>query len=118
MRKDVHPSFQFGKTTMHLRDYQIEASDAALAKGRGIVHHATGSGKTVTAAVTIQKICRRTIYFVPNRTLLAQTARGPGGDHTSRAHRSMRRRTMGAVQAARRMHGPDTLEEKGLAGRA
>ncbi len=75
MRKDVHSSYQFGKTTMHLRDYQIEASEAALSEGRGIVNHATGSGKTATAAVTIQKICRRTIYFVPNRTLLVQTAR-------------------------------------------
>ena len=75
MREGAHSFFQFGRPAMHLRDYQIEASDAALAKGRGIIHHATGSGKTVTAAVTIQKICRRTIYFVPNRTLLAQTAR-------------------------------------------
>ena len=37
---------------MHLRDYQEEGSEAALVKSRGIISHATGSGKTVTAAVT------------------------------------------------------------------
>ena len=75
LRKNDKKSYRLGKTTMHLRDYQEKGSEAALVKSRGIISHATGSGKTVTAAVTIQKIGRKTIYFVPNRTLLEQTAK-------------------------------------------
>ena len=70
LRKNDKKSYKLGKSTMHLRDYQEVGSEAALIRGRGIISHATGSGKTVTAAVTFQKIGRKTIYFVPNRTLL------------------------------------------------
>ena len=45
LRKNDGRSYKLGKTTMHLRDYQEEGSEAALVKSRGIISHATGIGQ-------------------------------------------------------------------------
>jgi superfamily II DNA or RNA helicase len=42
---------------------------------RGVMEMATGSGKTVAAAVAILRYDLPTLYLVPNKTLLAQTQR-------------------------------------------
>ena len=107
LRKNNGKSYKLGKTTMHLRDYQEKGSEAALVKSRGIISHATGSGKTVTAAVTIQKIGRKTIYFVPNRTLLEQTARGSGRGHPCRVHRKDTPTTMNRSRLRRSFTTPE-----------
>jgi len=59
---------------IRLREYQKEAAEALLKAGMGILQAATGSGKTETAAAVIQYIGRKTLFFVPSRDLLHQTA--------------------------------------------
>jgi superfamily II DNA or RNA helicase len=56
-----------------LRDYQQEALDICLDKGRGIIHHATGAGKTVVIAKVIEKLGLPSIVIVPTINLLLQT---------------------------------------------
>ncbi len=59
-----------------LRDYQVEAIDAALSKKRGIVQLPTGTGKTITMAETIRQIGRGNVLIVVyhSKDLLHQTA--------------------------------------------
>jgi len=54
-------------------DYQAEIVDACLAHGRGIVHAATGAGKTEIAAAVIKSIDRPTVFFTDSRHLMYQT---------------------------------------------
>jgi len=58
---------------IELRDYQEEAAKRALKKKRGVLEMATGSGKTVVAAVIISRLRRECLLFVHTRDLLYQT---------------------------------------------
>jgi len=57
-----------------LRDYQDEALQASLAAGRGIIHHATGAGKTVVMAKLLETLALSSIVVVPTINLLLQTS--------------------------------------------
>lgn len=57
-----------------IRYYQQEAINEALSQSRGIISHATGTGKTVTFTKLICEIgVKKTIIFVPTKDLLYQT---------------------------------------------
>lgn len=55
-----------------LRDYQEDAIKEALQHKRGVLHMATGSGKTVVAAHLIARHQRPTVFFVHTKDLLYQ----------------------------------------------
>jgi len=57
-----------------LRPYQVEAVQAALRSGRGIIEAPTGSGKTEIAIAIVKKIGARTLFMVNSKDLLYQTA--------------------------------------------
>lgn len=62
---------------MSLRDYQEEAVKAILSKpfrGRGILKMPVRSGKTRTASAIISKLGLPTLFLVPSKGLLHQTA--------------------------------------------
>jgi len=56
-----------------LRDYQQEALDKCISSGRGIIHHATGAGKTVVMAALLNNLRLNAIIIVPTLNLLIQT---------------------------------------------
>ncbi len=60
------------KEGFSLRDYQQEAFEKTSKVKRGILHHATGSGKTPLAGYMLAKWGFKSIYVVPDRTLLKQ----------------------------------------------
>ena len=62
-----HIEFDFHK-------YQLEARDAAIEIRYGVVHHPTGSGKTVTMVGLIDEVGTPGFIMVPSRMLLHQTA--------------------------------------------
>ena len=78
-RLTISPS----NVTVKLRDYQVDAMNAAIENKwedlwwpRGILEMATGSGKTVVAAALIQYFGRiRTLVVVHTRTLLHHSYR-------------------------------------------
>ena len=53
-------------------EYQIPAIEVAKKAGRGIIHHCTGSGKTVIMAHLIQEFPYKTLILVPSLNLLNQ----------------------------------------------
>lgn len=53
-------------------DYQLEAIDLSLKHDRGIFKHATGSGKSITAAMITAKLGLPTIVWVVGKDLLYQ----------------------------------------------
>jgi len=53
-------------------EYQLEAVADAVKIGRGIIHHCTGSGKTVIMSHLIEKIDKPTLILVPSLNLLNQ----------------------------------------------
>jgi len=57
-----------------LRDYQQEALDASIISARGIIHHATGAGKTVVMAKLLETLALPSIVIVPTINLLLQTS--------------------------------------------
>ena len=79
--------FQWNKDVV-LRPYQNEAVEAFCAapeRGRGILKMPIRSGKTKTAAGVIHKLGVRTLFCVPSKMLMHQTARSlaeslPGAD--------------------------------------
>ena len=58
-----------------LRPYQEEASIIGVKCQRGIFKHATRSGKTYLAADLFCRLNVKTLYIVPDKTLLDQTVR-------------------------------------------
>lgn len=56
-----------------LRDYQQVAHDLALITTRGIIYHATGSGKTLIIAKLLETLKLPSIIMVPTLNLLMQT---------------------------------------------
>jgi len=62
----INPDFE-------LRNYQQEAFQLASKRKRGILYHATGSGKTPLAGYMLAKWGYNSLYVVPDRTLLNQT---------------------------------------------
>lgn len=58
-----------------LRDYQVEAVQAAIEHKSGILKMATNAGKTLVFAVILSMIGQSAIVVVPTRALLAQTAK-------------------------------------------
>ncbi len=56
-----------------LRDYQIEALEAAFKFGRGIIRLPTGAGKTIIALSIVAKTKVPTIFIVNRKDLLLQT---------------------------------------------
>lgn len=77
-RPAPEPSSPIGWTDeFELRDYQAEAVEAILGsvdKCHGIIKSPIRSGKTFTAAYLIHKLNTPTIFFVPSKMLLHQTA--------------------------------------------
>jgi superfamily II DNA or RNA helicase len=61
-----------------LRDYQEEAVIEALKRNRGIIHHATGAGKTVILGKILSEIGQPALIIVPTRELLRQTVKKMG----------------------------------------
>jgi superfamily II DNA or RNA helicase len=57
-----------------LRDYQEEATEAAIKAQRGVIKVATGGGKTVIAAAIVARLNMKTIFIVYSIDLLEQTA--------------------------------------------
>ena len=57
-----------------LRDYQERALKQSLKSSRGIIHHATGAGKTVVTAALLSEIGLPSLVIVPTLNLLLQTA--------------------------------------------
>jgi superfamily II DNA or RNA helicase len=55
-----------------LRPDQLRVIRAALVEGCGLLHVATGGGKTATAAAIIKAILRRTLFLVHTKQLLHQ----------------------------------------------
>ncbi len=67
---DILPRLkQMGKVP---RDYQIKTGDLALENDRGIMRLATGSGKTICAALMTAKVNLPTIVYVIGKDLLYQ----------------------------------------------
>ena len=69
-------------TTIQLRDYQIDAIEAALGHTlhgmwwpRGVIEMATGGGKTLTAAAMIEMTQVQTLFLVHRTELVEQTRR-------------------------------------------
>lgn len=56
-----------------LRDYQIDAVEEALYRGRGVLELATGSGKTEIAIAITKLLDLRTLFIVHTQDLLRQT---------------------------------------------
>jgi superfamily II DNA or RNA helicase len=59
-----------------LRDYQVEAVNAALKQRNGIIIAGTGAGKTIISASMIKAFCDlgyRCLVLVPSRTLVHQS---------------------------------------------
>ena len=71
-RTSSKPSLSFKKLNIDLRDYQIEAVEAALKANRGVLEMASGSGKTTVAAMMIYELGRPTFFFVHTKDLLYQ----------------------------------------------
>ena len=57
-----------------LRDYQDRAVSKSLQTSRGIIHHATGAGKTVVTAAILRDLGLPSLIIVPTLNLLLQTA--------------------------------------------
>lgn len=62
-----------GSTGYPPRPYQKTCPEKVEKIGRGVLWHATASGKTITGARIIQKLGVKTLYMVPSKTLLHQT---------------------------------------------
>lgn len=58
-----------------LRDYQWEAHDLAIERTRGIINHATGSGKSIIMAQILDTLKLPAIIVVPTLNLLMQNYR-------------------------------------------
>lgn len=73
-RPESKPSLAFKTSNRYaLYDYQSWSVDRAIEAKRGIMHMATGSGKTIVAAHIIARLCRPTVFFVHTKDLLYQT---------------------------------------------
>jgi len=74
--KRVRPVHDFKKWALigaEERQHQTEAIVAALEDGRGIIHHATGAGKTEVMAGIIQMIDLRSLVLVHQKSIAEQT---------------------------------------------
>ena len=57
-----------------LRDYQLEAVEAAIAKTRGIIKVPTGGGKTEIAIGLVKRVPAEWLFLVHRKTLMEQAA--------------------------------------------
>jgi superfamily II DNA or RNA helicase len=74
--KRVRPVHEFKPWSLHgaeEREHQTEAIVAALEDGRGIIHHATGAGKTEVMAAVIQMIDLKSLVLVHQKSIAEQT---------------------------------------------
>jgi len=71
-RHTSNPSLNMKKIKIDLRDYQVEAVEAALKANRGVLEMASGSGKTTVAAMMIYELARPAFFFVHTKDLLYQ----------------------------------------------
>lgn len=55
------------------KEYQVEAVEKMLKWGRGLIHQAPNSGKTILGIYVTAQLGVKTLYVVPNKTLLSQT---------------------------------------------
>lgn len=69
----IEDSYLNLKLNCVLRDYQQDAVNTAIERKRGIIHVATGGGKTEIAAGIIAKLGLPTLFLVPTQELLTQT---------------------------------------------
>lgn len=75
--RSEHPlteaALEGGTSTTKLRDYQVEAVEAAIAARAGVLESATGTGKTEVLGAVIQRLACRTLIIVASRDLAWQT---------------------------------------------
>lgn len=55
------------------REYQIDAKNEAIKQKRGLIKLPTGSGKTLTAALIIAAVGKKTVFYVVGTDLLYQS---------------------------------------------
>lgn len=70
------PDHELHRINLHgieLRPYQLEAVDAAIKAGRGVIQHGTGGGKTETDAAIVQRLGLPTIMLVDQQHIASQT---------------------------------------------
>jgi superfamily II DNA or RNA helicase len=60
---------------MSLWDYQVDAVNAVLSKGRGIISSVTGSGKTKIEMALMKRFPKPCLVLVPSRSLMSQMYR-------------------------------------------
>ena len=68
--RNLHPIDLAGIT---LRPYQLNAVNMAIEKGRGVIKHGTGGGKTETDAAIVQRLGLPTLMLVDQAHLASQT---------------------------------------------
>jgi superfamily II DNA or RNA helicase len=68
-----HPVKPWNLFGAEKREHQTEAYEAAIKVGRGIIHHATGAGKTEVMAAIIQMLDLPAIVMVDQTTIAKQT---------------------------------------------
>lgn len=71
---EMYEDIVHAPSKVELRPYQQQAVEAALTHQRGIIHHPTGSGKTVVMGEIVKRIGRRALVLVHRKDLLYQTA--------------------------------------------
>lgn len=77
---DLRPPFEFEPINsryidIDLFDYQLKAIEQSMKIRYGVIHHPTGTGKTVTMVGLINKVGTPGFIMVPSRLLLHQTAK-------------------------------------------
>lgn len=65
----------YPNSTPDPRDFQLIAHDIAIKRTRGIIDHATGSGKTLLMVYILRSLGFSALIFVPDRNLLMQTVK-------------------------------------------
>ena len=73
--KPISHNWDVSTTTIPpLRDYQDRALLKSLQSTRGIIHHATGAGKTIVTAAILKELGLPSLIIVPTLNLLLQTS--------------------------------------------
>lgn len=69
---DDRPHLKFPTNNVDPRYYQVDAAEAALEEGRGIIEIGTGGGKTEIAIYLVSRACVSTLFLVHTKELLEQ----------------------------------------------
>lgn len=68
-----HPVKQWALRGAEIREHQVDAYEAAIEEGRGVVWHATGAGKTEVMAAIIQMLDLPALVLVHQKSIAEQT---------------------------------------------